>query len=217
MTKHRINTRNRQNGNALFLILIAVILFAALSYAITQSNRSGGDPGKETNLIASTTVMQYADAVKTAMTKMRVRGATNQLDFISPDTPTFDDPPVTYKVFHPNGGGAVWQNVDPNTVELDGSGVPLGSWVFRTDTAVAGLAVGNTYVAFLTHVRKSVCETINEQLGGSRAIPNVGMDIGSATANPTLTGTGIDGQFAKCVETTDVPAEYLYYNVLVEN
>lgn len=209
---------NGQSGNALFLILIAVILFAALSYAITQSNRSGGDPGHEVSLVASTTVTQYPAAIATAITKMQARGTSfaSQFDFSPPSDSTFNTAPYTYKVFHPLGGGAVYQNVDPNTVELDGSGAPLGNWEYKNDTAVAGLAVGGTAVAILTHVRKTVCESINQKVTGNSTIPSVTLTTVQALANDTFTGPGVDGHPFLCVATADAPETYLYYHVLVE-
>ncbi len=208
--------RQTERGNALFLILIAVVLFAALSYAITQSNRSGANPSRETNLIASTTVTQYPSAIRTAITRMLLRGVTaEELLFTAPAASGTYVDDATYQVFNPTGGGAVFQNVDPNTVELDSSGTPLGSWNFRIDKPVT--LIGTTtedVVAVLTRVKKGICERINEQITGSTDIPTIALDDSEMIDDTTIVGVGIDGQPFLCVETAD--NHYVYYHVLVE-
>lgn len=207
---------NNQRGNALFLILIAVILFAALSYAVTQSNRSGGDASRETNLVTSTTVTQYPSAIRTAITRMLLRGVSpSEIDFTPPDQPNFEVAPVHSKVFHPNGGGVVYQNVDPNTVELDpNNNQPIGMWYLDQPLAVANIGTNaSDMIAVLTHIRKGICEQINHQLTGSTTIPDTGQ--GSLFDSMDVTGVGIDSQPFLCVYTTN--DGYTYYHVLLES
>ena len=63
---------NNNSGNALFLILIAVALFAALSYAVTSSGRGGSGIDKEQAQIAVSEMLQWMAMVDTAITRMRI-------------------------------------------------------------------------------------------------------------------------------------------------
>jgi hypothetical protein len=175
-----VKTRQRvtEKGNVLFLILIAVALFAALSYAVTQSSRSGGgDANNETNLINSAQITQYPSSIRTAIIRMMVSNSIDpaSLEFNPPSA--FDDctgasnptPSFTQCVFHPEGGGA--------TYVLGSADVSTGNaqqWVFNGENEVN--LVGTTddtnptastaeIIAILPNVTRNICERINEELG----------------------------------------------------
>lgn len=107
-----------QSGNILFLILIAVALFAALSYAVTSSTRGGStnvSPDKY-RLIASQ-IQQYGATLSSAITRMRVSGGCQDTDidfYLSGITNTAyqhsPDAPVKCKIFHPQGGSISYTN-----------------------------------------------------------------------------------------------------------
>ncbi len=96
--------RKGERGNALFLILIAVALFAALSYAVTQSGRSGsGGVSKETGTLNAGQITDYPASIRTTITRMILTGGATSgaIDFRT----TTDS--VNAVFTNPTGGGAV--------------------------------------------------------------------------------------------------------------
>lgn len=221
----RIETQNRQKsqdgerGNVLFLILIAVALFAALSYAVTQSTRSGGgDASRETNLVNSAQITQYPAAIKTAIIRMMVSNGT------SVQTLQFN-PPAEFAALNPSstgvfvpptstqqGGGATYQLAPSNVLTTSGT----GQWVFNGENQI--MDIGSTtgtgaptastadVIAFLPNVTQAICEEIHRQLGLTTTIPvedttieitkqmaSGPVNLGSASDRMTESGSTING------------------------
>lgn len=237
----RVNQRKGEQGNVLFLILIAVALFAALSYAVTQSTRSGGgDASSETNLINSAQLTQYPASVRTAIVRMIINGTgVEQLEFNSPSDFGACTNGGENCVFHPAGGGATYVEA-PGDVMSDGS---LGIWHYNAEfeivnigTSVPGDEAGNEVMAFLPGISQSVCNQINDRnnLGSTPVITaDISADYETDMENgytipggETVLGTGgeagtdideFDGHPFGCFRnTTGTPATYVYYHVLVE-
>ena len=70
-----------EKGNALFLILIAVALFAALSYAVTSSGRGGSGIDKEQASILAAQITQYGASVAVAVQRIKTINGTQDTMF----------------------------------------------------------------------------------------------------------------------------------------
>lgn len=239
----QINTRRSERGNVLFLILIAVALFAALSYAVTQSTRSGsGTADKEQALLSSASLTQYPTALRTSIIRMVLGGTdVSNIYFNAPaafgglsDTAT--------GVFHPDGGGAVFQQAPADVM----AGASQGTWFFNANWDIPLIGIdgsgGNDIVAFLPGVSSVVCKSINEEFGinvtpcpnQNNGVPE--LDTGLTQANirdnyedgdifpggdeENLISNGCnayDGQPSGCFYDTQTNSgEYVFYSVLLE-
>ncbi len=228
--------RSSERGNVLFLILIAVALFAALSYAVTQSTRSGGgDAGRETTLVNSSTITQYPASIKTAIVRMIVsNGVTvDQLIFDPPSQfGSLSGTQLAQNVFHPSGGGASYA-LAPSSVMANNQ---PGTWRYNAENQIYNIGQdgnpGNDIIAFLPGVSQSICERIHTQLGisttfvaeagaAATAVEADDKDYDNAgipgTAGPVIGdagGSALNGQPQGCF--TDGATGYVYYHVLVE-
>lgn len=204
-----MKNREGEKGNVLFLILIAVALFAALSYAVTQSSRSGGgDAGSETNLVNSAQITQYPAGVRTSIIRMIVSSGASpdELEFNRPSDfgnclDTDGSGTRGNCVFHPDGGGATFAEAPAEVV----TGTTPQSWVINGENEInlVGTTVGGDnpdattaeIIAFLPNVQRSICEKINEELGISGgAVPTeTGINVAFEMVNTSGLVGGVPG------------------------
>ncbi len=192
--------KKSESGNVLFLILIAVALFAALSYVVTQSTRSGGgSTEREKNILSSAQMTQYPTALRTSLVRMILGGTgLEQIGFNIPGDTDFDAMVTANQtnllVFHPAGGGATYQEA-PASLSPTPTGAAL-EWHFNPVFRVPGVGIdtdgtGNDVIAFLPGVSAGICKQGNDELGVTLAgcTDTAGADVTNlvpeATANMT--------------------------------
>ena len=231
--KHMYQNR----GNALFLILIAVALFAALSYAITQTSRGGGNAAKEQALIHAAQLTQYGSTIANAMMRMGVLGVTES-EFCFNHTDNHADynhaacSDTANQIFHVDGGGVTYQ--DSPAGMNDGT-----EWEYTSVARVWGAGTTDTpavdanadLIMVLRNVNQAICTEVNNQVGIS-GIPedSGGLDVarfdGAYTQVDNIDGCPANcaslavspiaqaGSNAFCIEEGDTNT-YMYVHVLL--
>ena len=234
VTVNNSKGRYGERGNVLFLILIAVALFAALSYAVTQSTRSGGGSGdNETSLISSAQLTQYPASVRTSVVRMIIGGVdVGNLEFNPPSGTngfaTLTSPAVG--VFHPQGGGSTYATAPGEMMASGGA----GTWIFNAENQIELIGTTNPggtptaatadIIAFLPGITLTLCNRINKELGLPATPPTeTGIDFVTDMVDGVGIGGGgdtigedvvaLDGEPFGCFNQGGT---YVYYHVLVE-
>ncbi len=234
----RYGRRVAERGNVIFYVLIAVVLLAALSFAVAQSGRGNVKEISDNQArLLATELIEYSNTAGAAVSQLRLRG-------VKDSELCFDDPgwAIDYdhagcaaddanKVFHISGAGVIWNEAVGEA--MDSSATPDNLWHFYGDNEIQD--VGTTCAAagcadlliVVDELSLAVCIKLNDLLGVNNpgAVPPTDLGLGETlykgsfaynnTIGDEAGGTDLKAKTAACFQKTGVPAEYIYYKVLI--
>jgi hypothetical protein len=229
------SSNNSQNGNVLFYILIAVVLLAALSFAVMQSGRGNiSAVTEEKARMLATEIIEFSNTMANATAQLRLRGVRDtELCFdhtgwgvANYPNPSCSDPAT--KIFDLKGGGVTWTNA--SALAMDVTATPDNLWHIYGNNAVED--IGTTcnsdscadLILVTDELRQDICIQINQLLKVDNPLDEPPVDtqidatrfIGTYTYAQTLGDevTALKGKTGACFENTTT-GKYTFYKVLV--
>ncbi len=179
MTNQEFQRKN-QSGSILIWIFIGIVLFAALSFVMSQGFRSGEGQvsGSKADLAASE-IITYANTVRDAVKHLQINGCNlyggisfYHTAFQTPSIYTMAGVPDTCNVFSPSGGGINWQKPPAGTsVRFSTAGADFDEYGYAGFAVAFGfgsdvLLDGKDIILWL-NVPKEVCAKVNEKVGNT--------------------------------------------------
>lgn len=208
----------KERGNILFLILLAIVLFAALSYAVTNSMRGGGkDASGESAEAKASALLNYMANMDSAIMRMRLTGgyADYQINFwykgdhyaVFSNQSNSNCTQAGCRVFDPAGGGvpvmdaAYYKDVPSKA----------GQKTIMYDR-LPGVGTNATDVIFLlSGMSYDVCMAINAKAGLPMQFGQVNPGLSPSGINPYSNGSVTPfpvGSIPAMSSDWSIPAQY---------
>ena len=217
-----IHTRDSQNGNALWFVLVAVALLAALTMAMTRSSDTVEQTGDvERARILASDLMRYTDGIKAAIDKMLVTGISeSDVCFHSSEWGHTDYngascAQTANQIFHVEGAGVGFRTFDF-----------VSGWDIFGSHRVQNLETTLPELIIQARVSAPICREINNLLNipnpsntpPTDAISNIARFNGTYTlASPDNTigdnAASLAGKESGCRKDG---SNYYYYQVLIK-
>lgn len=197
--EHFINSSSTplcERGNALVYVLIAIVLFSALSF--TLSRQSGTDEASDLDRqkakFYATQMIGYATQTKSAIDQLLFMGTeVADLDFTLPSDPTFNTAPHLDKVFHPEGGGLNLATLSSAAIDQNITDPVAGWYLGRFNNVDWTPTAGDDVILIAYQIRREICQQINFAITGSIVIPTMGDSIKEVMIDDSLyTGTNTE-------------------------
>ena len=217
----------KQSGNALIYVLIAIVLFAALSF--TFARRNAGETMAQVSQAKAesyaTELIGYAAQVKSVIDQLTITGTQiNDLDFTLPAEAGFNAEPQMHKIYHPSGGGLMPLLLNKDVVQKDLTNPPAGVYLGMFNTVEWTPSAANDVILTAYGISKVVCETINDKITGDRLIPPVAGELAEYLVNAAYHASNADFVESACPDcknklmlcVSDSNAEiFAFYTVIV--
>jgi len=204
----------KEKGNALFLILIAVALFAALSYAVTQSGRSGGGVDKETLRIQASEFIQQISLMRTGVQRLYALNEVSQIHFndaAANVAGTIYNPDETagtgniVGLFNTAETGLSF--IAPNSAFVDDSFAAL-FYVFNAqlleNSVDLGTSLGDEFI-FTTIKTLEGCQELNRGLYGDKTVGVMTISGTNTSDSDIVSAVGVFTSFGTLMNSWDVP------------
>lgn len=198
--------RRQSRGNVLFIILIAIVLFAALAAAITKTSTGSGSMDREKGTISASEIMGYGSSLEKAVAKtlgndiseggLSFENTAWQFNNGNPIETAALFPNCTQancKLFNPSGGGLDAQTFPPQAMSTIVPGDAKSGHSAVYSLKVTGVGSSDyDLVLMVAGIDKSTCMRINTALGIenlSNAPPSDSW-AGAVLYNGSFTGAG---------------------------
>ena len=230
-----------ESGNVLIYILIAVALFAALGFAVSNMMRtSGSTVSGEKDVIFASEALNHAKSMRDMVQYLRISKncSENQIsferspfdgtdtDYVNPNAPS----DFSCHLFHPKGGAMGYQ---AGSKDINDS----VNWIFTGTND--GENIGNQcsmdscvdLIAILPNISKALCRKMNETLGiaadnnfmtqednSFEIDPFQGNYTYEARLSDKDTSDALEGRSQGCVRGNALPQDankYYFYQVLL--
>ena len=230
----RLSIKNNKQSGAVFVyILVAIALFASLSYFVSKDNRGSSDIFTEEQAkLAAQEIIEYGNTVAAAVQKLRLRGCSDtEISFENNITSGYvNGTDTSCQVFHQDGGNINHQRIIERIRTADAS---------NHDTRYSGgsniINVGSTEPELFVFYRmnsKDICIAINNYAGiinnpdsppgevGLAGLGFTGTYLTAQTLGDDNDGANLAGKEYGCYEVignldSNGNKQYDYYHVLL--